>query len=204
MPSLADAHLIRALLFLAALAVAGAAVGETRALYRWTDAEGRVQYADKPPAGFKGEVTRVDVDLDANTRPAAAPRAPLVAPEVLRDVIAPATDINKKRRDTREKLEAAVRAAEQKVKAAKAALDGGDEREDNENQVVQRRFARAQAGRSNCRPVTDANGRPAGVNCPAVVPSDEYYERIRGLEEALKKAEEELEAAQIAYRRGVD
>jgi hypothetical protein len=144
------------------------------------------------------------VDFDANTRPAAAPRAPLVAPEVLRDVVAPATDINKTRRDTREKLEAAVRVAEQKVAAAKAAIEGGDERQDNENQVVQRRFARPQPGRSNCRPMVDANGKPAGFNCPAIVPNDEYYERMRGLEEALKKAEEELDAAQTAYRRGVD
>jgi hypothetical protein len=194
----------RVALLLAALVVAGASLAETRALYRWTDAQGRVQYADQPPTGFKGEVTRVDIDVEANTRPAAPVRSPLVAPEVLRDVVAPAADINKTRRDTRERLEAAVRGAEQKVAAAKAALEGGDERQDNENQVVQRRFARPQPGRSNCRPMFDANGKPAGFNCPAIVPNDEYYERKRGLEEALKKAEDELEVAQTAYRRGVD
>jgi hypothetical protein len=52
--------------------------------------------------------------------------------------------------------------------------------------------------------MVDANGKLAGFNCPAIVPNEEYYERMRGLDEALKKAEEELDAAQTAYRRGVD
>ena len=203
MPKVAEARLGRALCLFAALAAAGASFADTRTLYRWTDAQGRVQYSDKAPTGFKGEVTRVDVELDANTAPA-APRAPLVAPEVLRDVVAPPADINRTRRETRARLEAAVREAERKVAVAKAALEGGEDRQDTENQVVQRRFARAQPGRSNCRPMIDANGKPAGVNCPAIVPNEEYYERMRGLEEALKNAEDELDAAKAAYRRGVD
>jgi outer membrane protein TolC len=36
------------------------------------------------------------------------------------------------------------------------------------------------------------------------VPNDVYYERIKGLEDALRQAEDELEAAQQAYRRGTD
>jgi hypothetical protein len=204
-PRLAEARLARAACLVAALVAAGACLADTRTLYRWTDTEGRVQYSDKPPTGFKGEVARVEVEFEANsTAPAAAPRAPLVAPEVLRDVIAPPADINRTRRETRERLAAAVRDAERKVAGAKAALEGGEDRQDTENQVVQRRFARPQPGRSNCRPMIDANGKPAGFNCPAIVPNEEYYERMRGLEEALKKAEEELDAAQAAYRRGVD
>ena len=204
MPRPAEARLARAVCLVAALVAAGASLADTRTLYRWTDAQGRVQYSDKPPTGFKGEVTRVEVELEANTAPATAPRAPLVAPEVLRDVVAPPADINRTRRETRERLEAVVREAERKVAVAKAALEGGEDRQDNENQTVQRRFARPQPGRSNCRAMTDANGKPAGFNCPAIVPNDEYYERMRGLEEALKKAEDELDAAKAAYRRGVD
>jgi hypothetical protein len=201
-PTDAEARFARAALLAAALVASTCVLADTRTLYRWTDAQGRVQYSDKPPTGFKGEVTRIETELDTNTQqqPAAAPR---VAPEVLRDVVAPPADINKTRRDTRERLEAAVKKAEQKVAAAKAALEGGEDPQDTERQMVQRRFARPQAGRSNCRPVADANGKTV-FNCPASVPNEEYYERIRGLEEDVKKAEEELDQAKTAYRRGVD
>jgi hypothetical protein len=203
-PKVAERAACGALLAVTLVVMAGSALAEGRVLYRWTDAQGRVQYSDRPPTGFKGEVTRVDIDVDATPAPVAAPRAPIVAPEVLRDVVPPAVDINKARREKREKLEAAVRNAEKKVASAKAALDGGGDPQDGEGQVIQRHFARPQAGHSNCRRVTDGAGRPGGFVCPAVVPNDEYYERIKGLEEALKKAEAELAQAEIDYRRGVD
>ncbi len=203
MPKGAEARVVRAALLAAALLASACVLADSRTLYRWTDAQGRVQYSDRPPTGFKGEVTRVEVDLDTNAPNAAAPRAPLVAPEVLRDVVAPPVDIAKSRREKREKLDAAVKNAQQRVAAAKAALAGGEDLRDTERQVVQRRFARPQAGRSNCRAAADANGRTV-FNCPSSVPNDEYYDRIRGLEEELKQAEEELDQAQVAYRRGVD
>jgi len=195
-------RLARAACVAAGFIVASAALADTRTLYRWIDAQGRTQYSDKPPTGFKGEVTRVEVDFEAT--PAAAPqRAPRVSPEVLRDVVPPPTDINKARREKREKLEAAVRRAEEKVAAAKKALEGGGDIQDDEHQVIQRRYARAQEGKSNCRAVTDANRKTTFI-CPSIVPNDEYYGRIRGLEDALKKAEEELSEAKTAYMRGVD
>jgi hypothetical protein len=122
---------------------------------------------------------------------------------VLRDVVAPPSDINKARREKREKLEAAVRQAEEKVAAAKKALEGGGDVQDDEHQVIQRRYARAQEGKSNCRAVVDANRRTTFV-CPSIVPNEEYYGRMKGLEDALKKAEEELSDAKTAYVRGVD
>jgi len=40
--------------------------------------------------------------------------------------------------------------------------------------------------------------------CPAVIPNEAYYERQRGLEEAVRQAEADLDRAKEAYRRGVD
>ena len=176
---------------------------QTRTLYRWTDTQGRVQYSDKPPTGFKGEVKRVDVDLDVNTRPGAAPRAPLVPADVMRDVVPAPPDVAKSRRDKRAKLEEAVRQAEGNVALAKAALEGGGEPKDDETSVVRRQYARPQPGKSNCRTVPGDDGKPMIV-CPSIVPNDTYYDRQRSLEEALRKAEDELAEARNAYRRGVD
>src|SRR5438067_8880454 len=50
---------------------------------------------------FKGEVTKIEVDLDANTRPAAAPKTQRIAPDVLRDVTPQPPDLAKARREKR-------------------------------------------------------------------------------------------------------
>ena len=96
-----------------------------------------------------------------------------------------------------------MRAAEKKVAAAKAALEGGGDPKDDERNVVQRQFDRPDPSKSNCRVVPNPAGRSTLV-CPALVPNDLYYERIKGLEDALRQAEDELETAQQAYRRGTD
>lgn len=202
MPKAASAIAIACIAAALAASAASAAEPQTRTLYRWTDADGRVQYADKPPAGFKGEVTRVEVDLDANTRPAQAPKPQRIAPEVLRDVTPPPVDAAKARREKRAKLEAALRTAQDNVAAAKAALEGGAEPKEGEQQVVQRRYAQAQASKSNCRTVKE--GAKTNIICPALVPNEQYYDRVRSLEEALKKAEADLADAEAAYRRGMD
>lgn len=200
----ASARIARAACAAAALAIAASAYADVRTLYRWTDDQGRVQYSDKPPpASFKGEVTRIETDTEANTRPSGTPRPPLVSPEVLRDVTPAKPDIAKTRRETRARLELAVQQAEDKVAAAKAAIAGGGELKDDERQTVQRQYAQAQPGKSNCRASTGSDGKPT-VMCPAMVPSEQYYDRMRGLEDALKQAEEELSDAKAAYRRGVD
>jgi hypothetical protein len=208
-PKGAEARLARAACVAAALfVVLGAHAQATsppqtqsRTLYRWTDDQGRVQYSDKPPTGFKGEVTKVEIDLEANTRPLApAPRQQVVPADVLRDVT---PDVAKQRRDLRAKLEQDVLAAEKKVAAARAALDGGGNPKEDERNVVQRPSDRADPTKSNCRVVPNQAGKP-GVVCPALVPNELYYDRIKGLEDALRQAEEELGEAQQAYRRGVD
>jgi len=201
-PKGASARALRLACLAAAITFGVAAqAADTRTLYRWTDGEGRIQYSDKPPTKFNGEVTRIEVELDSNTRPAA--RAPLIAPDVMRDVVPAPPDMAKTRRDKREKLDALVRVAQDKVAAAKAALEGGGDIHDDEQQVVQRRYAKAPAGKSNCRVDKDGTGKTVVV-CPSLAPNDAYYERQRALEDLLKKAEEELAEAEYAYRRGVD
>jgi hypothetical protein len=185
---------------LAALLAVGAAQADVRTLYRWTDAQGRVQYSDKPPPpSFKGEITRIEVETDSNTSAVEAPRAPRVAPDVMKDVT---PDVNKARREKRAKLEEAVRLAEKKVAEAKAALEQGGEPKDDEQGMIQRRYAKVPAGKTNCRVIPE--GDKKAIICPAMTPNEQYYERQKSLEEGLRTAQQELDEAERAYRRGVD
>ena len=59
------------------------------------------------------------------------------------------------------------------------------------------------ASRSNCRERVSSDGKKS-LACPVSMPNDAYYDRIAGLEAAVKAAEEELATAERAYRRGVD
>lgn len=200
----AERRLARAALAALALTTGIAAHAETKTVYRWTDAQGRIQFSDKPPTGFKGEVTTLEVDYDATKAkgPAAATRPPLVPPDVMRDVVPPPPDIAKGKRDQRAKLEESLRKAQEKVAAARAALESGGEVKEDERQVVQRKYAKDQLDKSNCRPTP--GGAKGAVTCPSIVPGEPYYDRQRGLEEALRQAEEELTQAETAYRRGMN
>ena len=214
-----SAHRAATLLLACALAVSGGAAAQV--LYKWVDAQGRVQYSDKPPKDFKGEVTRIQSEE--------------YAPPVLRPLPQPAAkgqdgkaDLNTQRRAVRERLAADVARARDKRDAAKLALDEAQPTDD-ERQVIQQRVTKGgntkpqpianrdptqarttgggmhgmSADRTNCRAIV-SNGRK-GVVCPTSIPGGEAYrERIKVLEEALAAAEEELAAAETAYRRGVD
>ena len=61
---------------LAAAALALACVSwaaEAQVLYKWIDADGKVQYSDTPPKNPKGPVTRIEPDV-APTPPASTSR----------------------------------------------------------------------------------------------------------------------------------
>lgn len=214
-----SAHRAASLLLACALAACGSAAAQV--LYKWVDSQGRVQYSDKPPRNFKGEVTRIEAEE--------------YAPPVARPVPQPAAkgqdgkaDINTQRRVVRERLAADVARARDKRDAARRALDEAQPTDD-ERQVIQQRVTKGgnskpqpianrdatqarptgggmhgmSADRTNCREVV-SNGRK-GVVCPTSIPGGEAYrERLKALEEALAAAEEELSAAESAYRRGVD
>jgi hypothetical protein len=188
------------LLLALALAIALPAEAQQRTLYKWTDRDGKVQYSDKPPTGFTGEIERLEIDPASNTTVLPGPLAPQAAPKP-----AP-NDIAGKRRALREQLRAAVDSARAKLELARASLAVAGGPDDDERQVLQQKFATQVPGtasaRANCRPIQQ-DGRVVFL-CPTLVPNESYYERLGKLEDAVREAEAEVAAAEDAYRRGVD
>ena len=189
-----------------ALALAPAALAQT--LYKWIDADGKTQYSDKPPKEFKGEVTRIEPDFDRTTPPVVAPPPPVapVAPEKAK-AAPPTDDVLARRRAARAQLEARLANARTNVDAAKKALADTESPEVGERQTVQQRSAgggmHGMTARSGCRVEIGKDGRRS-VMCPVSIPTPEFHERVARQEDTLRKAEEELAAAEEAWRRGVD
>lgn len=196
---------IRAVLLSIVLAgFAASSVAQT--LYKWTDAQGRIQYSDRPPKDFKGEVTRIESDAQPPQAPAWVPKATEPKAQEGKQVEKAPGDMNSRRRALREKLAADVTRARERLEAAKKALDEAEGPQVDERQVVQQRFARGTkpaTPRSNCREVVASDGKKQ-LMCPALVPGEGYYDRVRALEEAVAKAEEDLTLAERAYRQGAD
>ena len=192
------------LLGVAALAAALALPAFAQVLYRWVDAEGKTQYSDKAPKGFKGDVTRIETEVEKSTLPPSKVPAPAAAPA---KPAAATEDIAAKRRATRTRLELRLASARSNVEAAKKALADSEVPQDDERQVVQQRLTtggmHGMAPRSNCRTEVGKDGRKHQM-CPVQVPTPEYHDRVAGLEANLRKAEEELADAEQAFRRGVD
>jgi hypothetical protein len=197
----------RLTLFLAAMLVAGTATAQV--LYKWIDDQGKTQYSDRPPKNFKGELIRIDTtEGDKTTLPPAAPPAPAkpasAAPANIK--ITPIDDVAAKRRATRTRLEEQLTKAREKVASAKAALEQAQVPEPDDRQIVQQRTAgggmHGMAPRSNCR--VEGSGATKTLMCPTFVPTPEYHEKITRLEEDVRKAEDDLSAAELAWRRGVD
>ena len=187
------------------IAILLAAPAAAQTMYRWTDAQGRVQYSDRPPKDFKGELTRIEADAQPEPPPPLA-KPPPAKVEAAKPADKPAGDLNSRLRATREKLAADVEGARARLEAAKKARDGDAGPQVDERQVVQQRFAKGTqpaTPRSNCRQVAGADGK-AQLMCPALVPGEAYYARMKELEDVVAKAEEDLEIAERAYRRGVD
>ena len=205
-----------------ALMVALPATALAQVFYKWIDAQGKTQYGDRPPKNFSGEVVRIEVDSAAN--PAAPAGAPKAASAPGKAAVPP-SDIAAKRREARERLATELSRARAKLELARAALAGENTPQDDERMVIQQRLDREQPApgggssstggmhgsgamhgapaRSNCRTVTGSDGKQL-VICPTAIPNEAYHERQRKLEEAVRVAEEEVAAAEQAYRRGVD
>ena len=103
-----------ACLALAALTIAADASATT--FYKWTDADGNVHYSDKPPKGFSGVVTPVEVDADAHTVPLAPP--PETAPAA---PVPQVPALLTQRRETRARLEHNLAAAREPLDLARKA-----------------------------------------------------------------------------------
>lgn len=193
---------------LALCAFAGAAEGQV--LYKWTDADGKTQYSDRPPKNFTGTVTRLEPDIQPTpTAPYKAPAAPAAQKSSDPPVVTP-PDRATTRRTTRNALEKRLVEARANLEKARKALESGESPEPEEQQVVQQQQKPGQGGmhglsgqRSTCRPAKDVAGK-AIVLCNATMPNEQYFERQAKLEEAVKQAEQELADAQEAWRRGVD
>jgi hypothetical protein len=157
-----------------ALALVTAGSGHAQALWKYTDKDGKVTYSDKAPK--KGEnAQQVNNDPAANV---------MDAPRNTREGELPKPKEVKSRPAERDQLRDALEAAKTELEAAKAALENGREPLPNEVQIV--------VGRS-------PTGAPTGVNTAMRKP--EYYARIASLEEAIKKAEANVELAEQNARR---
>ena len=201
----------RGALFLVAIVAAPLAWSD---VYTWTDDQGRVQYSDHPPKNFKGPVRRMEVDEPpavplAAPKPAAAEKA---IPAKATDAPKAPPDMATKRRAERARLQHDLDVARDKLDAARKALAEHQEPQGDERQVIQRPGGDPKkalmpgnvqiSARSNCREVQ--NDGKKSVVCPVSTPNEAYYEHIAKLEEAVKKAEDEVADAERAYRRGVD
>jgi hypothetical protein len=191
---------------LLAAAALCAVVASAQTLYKWVGEDGKTHYSDQPPKGFKGEVIRIEPEVEKATLPPTAP-PPAARPAAPKEVEpARAEDPAAKRRATRSRLEEQLAKAREKVDAAKAALADAQSPEPDERQIIQQRSAgggmHGMAPRSNCR--VEGTGKNKILMCPTFVPTPEYHEKVARLEEDVRKAEEELADAERAWRRGVD
>lgn len=192
---------------LAALLLIASSVALTQTLYRWTDSQGKTHYGDRPPKDAIG-LMRIDTGPEnTNTMPAPPvappPRRPTPVAEAPKEGV---PDRATQRRETRDRLRAELNRALENLEAAKKKLADGGDMQDDERQTVQQRGGRPPVttqARQNCRTETGKDGKPV-LMCPVTVPNDQYYDRMAKLEDAVKRAEEEVAAAESAYRRGVD
>jgi len=211
---------------LAALAIASfvalvAADAWSATFYKWVDKDGGVHYGDKPPKGV--EARPVEVDPDAHvTAGSPAPATGAGLPGT-----APGTDILTQRRETRERLETNLAKARERLDLAQKALAEFTGTGEGEQQYIQREVSptpptgptptplqgggpgAVQGGMlgmapgQNCRQVKTSEGKTVLI-CGGVVPSEDYYKRLAELENEVKIAQQAVDDAEVAYRKGVD
>ncbi len=146
-------------------------------LWKYTDKDGKITYSDKAPKnGEKAEP--VIADTTGTVIPAGRNQSSS-KPQNSGPVTARASE----RAGERETYRKALDAARDELEKAKKALDDGQEPTQDERLIV--------VGRG-------VNGQPTGVN--SINRKPEYYSRIASLEEALKKAEEKVAAAERDFR----
>lgn len=187
------------------VAAAGSLIISTQAqtLYRDTDKDGKVTYSDEP-AGKNGKTTTLEFDKNLNVT---------ASPKQYSD--GKKSDFGeriRKREALRDKLRADLDKAQTLLAAAEAALANGRYPRDEELQSTisyadnngKPNAAGIITGRSG-RVVCSKEKNPDGserITCPAIsVPNEEYPSRVKALEDAVARAEEEVRRAEQAYRR---
>lgn len=165
-------------MMVAAVALVTAGAVGAQALWKYTDKNGKVTYSDKAPK--KGETAQlVTNDPSANV---------IETQKSVREGVPQKTQEGKtrdtERENLREKLKEKLAAAKAELELARKALEDGREPQADEVQIV--------VGRS-------PTGAPTGAN--AVIRKPAYYARITSLEEAVKKAEANVEVAEREFQR---
>lgn len=162
-----------------------------QAVYKHVDKDGKVYYSDKPPAKDEGG-KKLDIDSNRNVVPALAGKPSEQGSAGDKERI-------NRRLEKQDNLLAELNAAKDRLAAAKEALAAGMEPSEDEMDTVQgpkRIISRGPPGKG-AAPVAVPLGPPRRV------PNEQYQERIKGLEEEVKSAEQNLAKAEAAYRRGV-
>jgi hypothetical protein len=177
---------------------------QAQTLYRDVDKDGKVTYSDEPPG--KDVKTTTTLEIDKNLNVTESPK---------RYSDGKKSDFDeriRKREALRDKLRADLDKAQARLAAAKTALANGREPRDEELQPTisnpdnngKPNAAGIITGRSG-RVVCSKGKNPDGsqrIICPAIsVPNEEYPKRVKELEDAVAKAEEEVRRAEQAYRR---
>jgi hypothetical protein len=148
-------------------------------LWKYTDKNGKVTYSDQAPIDGEKAV-KVTPDITGTVVPGGSAKNAVEGKvKGAAAVDARASEREAMREDFRKKLDA----ARQELEDAKKALDAGRDPTEEERQIV--------VGRGK-------DGKPTGANTSMRKP--EYYERIAGLEAAVKKAEEKVAASEKDFR----
>jgi hypothetical protein len=136
-------------------------------LYKLIDKNGKVTYSEKPPANFDGKVIRMDIDPNANT--ATLPKPGAGAGE------SGNKDTETQRRDVNARKKSAE---EDRLERARSKVDDAKQRLqdliDNPSDDDVQRIGNVKGG-------------------SRLVVSEEYQEKIKRAEAAVKAAEDELE-----------
>lgn len=184
---------------------AGSLIISTQAqtLYRDIDKDGKVTYSDEP-TGKNGKTTTLEFDKNLNVT---------ASPKRYSDGKKSDFDERiRKRAALRDKLRADLEKAQARLAAAETALANGRDPRDEELQPTisnpdnngKPNAAGIITGRSGLV-VCSKDKNPDGsqrIVCPAIsVPNEEYPKRVKELEDAVARAEEEVRRAGQAYRR---
>ena len=140
------------------------AVAVAQTVYKLIDANGKVTYSEEPPKNFDGKVIRIDIDPNAN-------RATLNPRDDHDRGSSAAREVRVKREQEAQATRSAqLEEARARVVTAQQALDD----------------ARDNPGPDDVMRVGNAGGgtRP--------VPSEQYQQRLDGLEKKLKQAKDDL------------
>lgn len=146
-------------------------------LWKYTDKDGKVTYSDKAPK--QGENAEPVITDTSGTVIPAAKNLYEGKPQRSATVSTRASQREAERDSYRKKVDA----ARDELDQAKKALEAGQEPTQDERQIV--------VGRGK-------DGKSTGVN--AVNRRPEYFDRIAGLEAAVKKAEEKVAAAERDFQ----